>query len=73
LPASSLYKKSSIDLLTDKEKKVLSLLVAGKSYKSIALDMDITVDTVKFHIKNTYSKLQVTNKEDAINKAISEK
>jgi len=67
------FKKSSIDLLTDKEKKVLSLLVAGKSYKSIALDMDITVDTVKFHIKNTYIKLQVTNREDAINKAISEK
>lgn len=55
--------------LSKKETVVLTQLAEGKSYKSIALNLDISVDTVKFHIKNIYIKLQVNNKEDAIARA----
>jgi DNA-binding NarL/FixJ family response regulator len=58
--------KSKNDFLTPKESEILHELVNGKSYKSISNNLSITVDTVKFHIKNIYIKLQVSNKEDAI-------
>jgi DNA-binding NarL/FixJ family response regulator len=57
------------NLLSDREMDVLKLLVEGKSYKTIADTLDISLSTVKFHIKNIYIKLQVTSKEDAITKA----
>ena len=53
--------------LSAKETNVLNELASGKSYKSIASELIISLDTVKFHIKNIYSKLQVNNREDAIN------
>lgn len=52
--------------LSNQESKVLIALSEGKSYKSIAMSLNISLDTVKFHIKNIYLKLQVNNKEDAI-------
>lgn len=55
--------------LTDKENMVLTKLVEGKSYKSVSKELDISIDTVKFHIKNIYLKLQVNCKEDAIDRA----
>ncbi len=61
------FAKNTIDNpLSKQETKILMLLAEGKSYKSIALSLHISLDTVKFHIKNIYIKLQVTNKEDAI-------
>lgn len=52
--------------LSKQETKILAFLAEGKSYKSIAVSLDVSLDTVKFHIKNIYIKLQVNNKEDAI-------
>jgi DNA-binding NarL/FixJ family response regulator len=55
--------------LSKKETIILTQLAEGKSYKSIAVNLDVSVDTVKFHIKNIYIKMQVNNKEDAIARA----
>lgn len=64
------FSKSEIsNPLTEKENKILHKLIEGKSYKTVALELNISIDTVKFHIKNTYIKLQVNSKEDAIAKA----
>lgn len=64
------FKKSpSPNPLTEKENDVLQKLVEGKSYKSTATELHIKIDTVKYHIKNIYIKLQVGSKEDAIAKA----
>ncbi len=52
--------------LSKQETKILSFLAEGKSYKSIAMSLEVSLDTIKFHIKNIYIKLQVNNKEDAI-------
>lgn len=63
---NSFAKKTINSPLSQQESKILLALAEGKSYKSIALQFSISLDTVKFHIKNIYIKLQVNNKEDAI-------
>lgn len=43
--------------LTERERQVCHLLLVGYSTKEIAAELDISVDTVKFHIKNIYKKI----------------
>ena len=59
--------------LSDREKQVLQLLVNGYSYKMIANDMYIAIDTVRSHIKKIYEKLQVNSKSEAVAKAFKDK
>src|SRR5258706_777473 len=59
--------------LTDREKEILSCLVEGMSYKLIADECAISIDTVNVHIKNIYKKLQVHSKSEAVAKAIKGK
>ncbi len=59
--------------LTQREKEVLTLLCQGKSYKMIAEALFISEDTVRYHIKNVYKKLQVSSKSEAVAKALKEK
>jgi DNA-binding NarL/FixJ family response regulator len=55
--------------LSEREKDVLQLLVNGYSYKMIAAEMFISIDTVRSHIKKIYEKLQVNSKGEAVAKA----
>lgn len=59
--------------LSNRETEVLSLLSENKSYGDIANILFISKDTVKFHIRNIYQKLQVNNRADAIEKANKDK
>lgn len=59
--------------LSDREKQVLQLLVEGYSYKMIASDMFIAIDTVRSHIKKIYEKLHVNSKSEAVAKAFRDK
>ena len=59
--------------LTDREKEILSCLVEGMSYKLIADECTISIDTENVHIKNIYKKLQVHSKSEAVAKAIKGK
>jgi len=56
--------------LTQREKEILEHLVAGSSYKMIARDLFISLDTVSSHVKNIYQKLQVHSKSEAVAKAL---
>jgi DNA-binding NarL/FixJ family response regulator len=56
--------------LSAREKEVLSLLVKGYSYKMIAHDRSISIDTVRFHIKKIYDKLHVRSMTEAVSKAM---
>jgi DNA-binding NarL/FixJ family response regulator len=58
--------------LTNREKEILSLLSQGKSFKLIAADLAISIDTVRVHIKNIYEKLQVHTQTEAVSKAFNE-
>jgi DNA-binding NarL/FixJ family response regulator len=59
--------------LSDREKQVLQLLVNGYSYKMIASEMFIAIDTVRSHIKKIYEKLHVNSKSEAVAKAFKDK
>ncbi|MFM7727186.1 MAG: response regulator [Flavobacteriales bacterium] len=52
--------------LSARELEVLNLLTQGLSYKLIAAKCFISIDTVKFHAKNIYEKLQVHSKSEAV-------
>jgi DNA-binding NarL/FixJ family response regulator len=56
--------------LTDREKEILTGLSDGDSYNSIAESLFISVDTVRYHIRNVYEKLQVHSQSAAVSKAI---
>jgi DNA-binding NarL/FixJ family response regulator len=60
--------KSKSSLLTKKEMIVLKYLADGQSYKMIAENCNNSVETVKFHLKNIYKKLQVNSNTEAIAK-----
>lgn len=57
------------DLLTQREKVVLQLIAAGYSRKEIAADLYLSLNTVKTHTKNLYSKLRVHSRKQAITRA----
>jgi DNA-binding NarL/FixJ family response regulator len=59
--------------LTSREREVLEFLVKGYSYKMIASDMFIAIDTVRSHIKKIYEKLHVNSKSEAVAKAFKDK
>lgn len=59
--------------LSDREKQVLQFLVEGYSYKLIANEMFIAIDTVRSHIKKIYEKLHVNSKSEAVAKAFKDK
>jgi DNA-binding NarL/FixJ family response regulator len=59
--------------LTKQEKKVLQLLVEGKSYKLIAAELMVAPDTIKTHVSNTYAKLQVHSGTEAVSLALRDK
>lgn len=59
--------------LTPQETEVLKLLIEGHHKKTAAREMGISVNTVSFHLKNIYEKLQVHSKTEAVAKAIREK
>ncbi len=57
-------------LLTDREREILIELIKGKTYYAIALTLNISKDTVRFHIKRIYKKLHVHSQAEAVAKAI---
>jgi DNA-binding NarL/FixJ family response regulator len=58
--------------LTPQETQILKLLADGHHYKTAALELGISTNTVSFHLKNIYEKLQVHSKTEAVAKALRE-
>lgn len=59
--------------LSGREKEILKLLVQGYSYKKIAADCNISMDTVRSHVRNIYTKLHVNCGREAVVKALRER
>ena len=57
-----------IDKLAKREQEILQLLIKGFSYKMIAAELNISVETVRTHIKRVYEKLHVHSAQEAISK-----
>jgi DNA-binding NarL/FixJ family response regulator len=56
--------------LTPHETRLLKLLVEGHNYKTAAAQLGVSFNTVCFHIKQIYEKLQVHSKSEAVAKAL---
>jgi DNA-binding NarL/FixJ family response regulator len=56
--------------LTNREQDIVNGLVDGLSYKLIADRLDISIDTVRAHIRNIYKKLHVNSKAEVIAKSL---
>lgn len=58
--------------LTAREQEVLRCLMAGMAYKHVASRLDISIDTVRTHIRHIYGKLQVHSVAEAVTRAVRE-
>ena len=67
------FRKKSDSPLTKRETQILECIAEGKSRTTIATELFIDKETVKTHIKNIYSKLDVNSKEGAIRIARQDK
>lgn len=56
--------------LTPHEERLLKMMVDGHTKKTAAADLGVTVNTISFHLKNIYEKLQVHSKSEAVAKAL---
>jgi DNA-binding NarL/FixJ family response regulator len=56
--------------LTPHELRLLKLFVEGHIYKTAAVELGVSVNTVNFHVRNIYEKLQVHTRSEAVAKAL---
>ena len=60
--------KNNKKLVTAREEEVIEGLASGFTYDQIAAKMFISVNTIRRHVKNIYTKLEVKNKVQMVNK-----
>ncbi len=63
--------KEDENQLNDRELEILEQLAKGKSYAAIGKAVFLSVDGVRYHIRNIYQKLQVHSRSEAVSKGIS--
>lgn len=56
--------------LTPHELRLLKLLVEGHNYKTSAAELKVSINTIRFHMRNIYEKLQVHSKSEAVAKIL---
>ncbi len=66
-------KEQETSRLSERETAILQLLVNGFSYKMMAAELGVTIDTIRFHIKKIYDKLHVHSAAGAVSRAIRDK
>jgi ATP/maltotriose-dependent transcriptional regulator MalT len=62
--------RKALDILTEREKEVLFLLVTGLPNKALAERLFVSSSTIKTHTLNIYQKMDVANRTSAILKAM---
>lgn len=58
--------------LTEREVEVLRALVEGLTYRQIAERLDVSIETIRSHVKAIYRKLQVHGVAEAVSRAVRE-
>ncbi len=66
LARGGLRQQSNIEILTDRERDVLTLLAQGMTNKDIAQSLFLSVRTVEAHLRNIYGKLDVASRTEAV-------
>ena len=67
---NAIKKEMNISLLTDKQISILYLIAKGFTERAIAVEIGISLNTVRYHKKKTFKILGVNNNCEAIIKAI---
>ena len=57
------------DALSSRQTEILNLLADGNSYKACAEILSVSTDTIRFHVRNIYSRLHVNSRAEAVAKA----
>jgi len=65
------YAPKRKQLLTSRQMEIVEGIVSGKSYKMIASDLFVSIDTVRSHIKNIYKTLEINCKAELIRKSFN--
>lgn len=63
--------KENIKNLSVREREIFDLILLGKSNKEIAETVNVSVNTVKFHVKNIYEKLHIKSRKEAFNLSVN--
>ncbi|MEU0663950.1 helix-turn-helix transcriptional regulator [Streptomyces lavendulocolor] len=56
--------RTGVDSLTKTERRVVTLVLEGKSNPSIAVELQVAQRTVEFHLSNVYRKLGILRREE---------
>jgi DNA-binding NarL/FixJ family response regulator len=59
------------DVLTSREREVLVLLAEGRTNREIAAALSVTLATVKSHLVRVYAKLEASNRNEALRRAVA--
>ena len=70
LRAKCIQVDEKMERLTEKEKKIAHLILLGKQYKVIAQECNISINTLKTHVKNIFSKYGVQSKMELNHKLV---
>jgi len=65
------YAPKKNQILTERQLEIVEGIVSGKSYKMIAVDLFVSIDTVRSHIKNIYKTLEINCKAELIRKSFN--
>ena len=68
IPKKQQNHQQALELLTARETEILEYVVKGFSYKMIANELNISLETIRSHIKKIYKKLHVNSATEAIYK-----
>jgi len=58
--------RNPLDALTDRERRLVELLARGLSNKELARELDVSLNTVKFHLRNVFEKLSVRSRTQVV-------
>lgn len=54
--------------LSFRESEILQFISQGKTNKLIAQELHISINTVKYHVKNIYEKLEISSRKEVVTK-----
>jgi DNA-binding NarL/FixJ family response regulator len=66
---ANFYAPKKSNQLTKRQMEIVDEIVKGQSYKNIATTLFISLDTVRSHIKNIYTTLEINSKAELIKKS----
>jgi len=64
-------RSSALDALAPRERQVLEKLAQGASYKEVADQLSLSIDTVRMNVRHIYGKLHVHSRGEAVAKYLS--